>query len=73
MRPKKDCLKDGIDYKSRFELPVAEADFVCALAKLLGVKPDEALAALIRLFAKENREVARDIWHRAASDGRGPW
>jgi len=60
-------------YKSRFSLPSAEADFVCALAAVLGCSPDEALSTLVRLFAKENAAFALEIWHRALRDGRGPW
>lgn len=60
-------------YKSCFQLPLAESDFVCALALVLGCSPEEALASLIRLFAKENPAVALDIWSRAKRDGRGPW
>ena len=67
------ALAEGPEYKSRFALPVAEADFVCALAQIMGCLPDEALKAIIRHWAKDNHDVALDSWHRAFSDGRGPW
>lgn len=60
-------------YKSRFALPAAEADFVCALARLLNCSPDDALRVIIRHWAEEGPEFSREIWARALSDGRGPW
>lgn len=61
-------------YKSRFELPRAEADFVCALARILNDSdPDLVLRAIIRIFARECDELRREVWRMAGEDGRGPW
>lgn len=62
-----------IAYKSRFSLPAAEADFVCALAKLLNCSPDDALRVIVRHWASEDPAFSADIWAQAKSDGRGPW
>lgn len=62
-------------YKSRFSLSPAEADYVCALAKLVGSSsPDDVLAAIVRIFARESAPlVSADVWSLARADGRGPW
>lgn len=62
-----------LSYKSRFSLPLAESDFVCALAAEAGVSPDQALAMLVRWFAHDESDLAKSIWARAKADGRGPW
>lgn len=62
-----------IRYRSRFALPAAESDYVCALAKLLNLSPDQALQFLVRLFASDDPEFARAVWAQARKDGRGPW
>ena len=62
-----------IRYKSRFALPIAESDFVCALAAEAGISPDEALSLLIRWFAHDESDFAKSVWARAKADGRGPW
>ena len=62
-----------IAYKSRFSLPIAESDFVCALAAEAGMSPDQALALLVRWFAAYDEQFAKSIWQRAKADGRGPW
>ena len=61
-------------YKSRFSLPAAESDFVCALAKLLNLSPDDAVRFLVRYFAEwSDPNFARLVWAQAKSDDRGPW
>lgn len=60
-------------FKSRFSLPPAEADFVCALALELRVDPDTALRLLIRHWAKSDPSFSRRIWALAKENGRGPW
>jgi hypothetical protein len=60
-------------YRSRFSLPAAEADYVCALARLLHADPDEALRAIIRMWADLDKDLSREIWRQAGADGRGPW
>lgn len=60
-------------YKSRFNLPAAEADFVCALAKLLNCSPDDALRVIIRHWAGEDPDYSASIWAQAKADDRGPW
>lgn len=60
-------------YKAIFRLPLAEADFVCALAADQQITPDDALRLCIRYFAKDDPEYAKRIWHLAKADGRGPW
>ena len=62
-----------IVYKSRFSLPLAESDFVCALAKLLGCSPEDALRVIIRHWAGEDPAFSAEIWQCAKADGRGPW
>lgn len=62
-----------LQYKSRFSLPIAESDFVCAMAAEAGMSPDQALAMLVRWFAHDESELAKTIWQRAKADGRGPW
>lgn len=74
MRDMRDkVLRDGLSYRSRFSLPVAEADFVCALAKELNLSPDDAVVFLIRNFASSHRAFAKKVFSRAKADGRGPW
>ena len=65
--------KFRMKYKSRFELPLAESDFVCALARLLEADPDETLRVIIRMFAEQDRDFTREVWRQAGADGRGPW
>lgn len=60
-------------YKSRFELPIAESDFVCALARILNADPDDTLRVIVRMFAKSDPDFAREVWRQAGADGRGPW
>lgn len=60
-------------YKSRFQLYREEADFVCALGRLLKCDPDEALAVLVRMVAKQNPVLRKQIWDQAKEDHRGPW
>lgn len=58
-------------YKSRFELPIEVADYVCAIAKLCKMSPDECLASLIVSFARSHPEVSEDVWKQAKVDNRG--
>ena len=60
-------------YKSRFQLPRAEADFVCAMAAELQLEPDAVIQFLVRYFAFDDPSFAQHIWQRAKADGRGPW
>ena len=61
-------------FKSRFSLPLPEADFVCALALELGVSPDDAVRFLVRYFAEfSDPSFAKLVWARAKEEGRGPW
>ena len=62
-----------IVYKSRFALPAPEADFVCALARVLNCSPEDALRVIIRHWAEGDEQFSRKIWQRAKADGRGPW
>lgn len=62
-----------IRYRSRFSLPAAESDFVCALAQLLKLSPDQAIQFLVRFFADQDPDFAKSVWKKALSDGRGPW
>lgn len=73
MDSREKVLRDGLDYKSRFRLPTPEADFVCALGRILGCRPEDALRVIIRDFANADRGLAREIFARARDDGRGPW
>lgn len=62
-----------IRYRSRFALPAAESDFVCALAQLLNLSPDQTIQFLVRFFADWDQEFAKTVWAQARKDGRGPW
>lgn len=73
MDSREKVLRDGLVYKSRFRLPRAEADFVCALGRVMGLSPDDALAFLVRWFAESDRPFAKYVFSRARRDGRGPW
>lgn len=66
-------MMSNFRYVSRFSLPLAEADFVCALAEMLRLSPDQAVCALIRWFARQNPDLAHDVWAKALDDHRGPW
>ena len=69
-----------LKYKTRFELPAAESDFVCAISKWIfeydgsNVQPEEIIIAMIRSYARTlGKDLCKEIWNQAKKDGRGPW
>lgn len=70
----------NLKYKTRFELPLEESDFVCALAHFLEevdkkpVSPEDVICSLVRMYARQlGKDFTKSIWNRALKDGRGPW